>query len=257
VNAEVQCSQTLLLQADFDGELDAAQSAALEVHTVSCSLCAQTLLQLQRSRTLFRGAQRFSASQSMREAMSKQLRAADSASASRSSAHSEKPSRFRYSLFGAGAGAIAAGVLTFVLLGVSAQQSVDLFVDNHIRAMQSSAHLLDVVSSEHHTVKPWFAGQIDFAPPVKDLEAFGYPLRGGRVDVIAGRNVAVLIYQAGRHTIDVTVEPFAGAKSGPDSKTLRGFNVRHWSDQDFSLWAVTDMNGRELDAFVDHWKAAR
>jgi anti-sigma factor RsiW len=227
VNAEVQCSQTLLLQADFDGELDAAQSAALEVHTVSCSLCAQTLLQLQRSRTLFRGAQRFSASQSMREAMSKQLRAA------------------------------AAGVLTFVLLGVSAQQSVDLFVDNHIRAMQSSAHLLDVVSSEHHTVKPWFAGQIDFAPPVKDLEAFGYPLRGGRVDVIAGRNVAVLIYQAGRHTIDVTVEPFAGAKSGPDSKTLRGFNVRHWSDQDFSLWAVTDMNGRELDAFVDHWKAAR
>ena len=95
-------------------------------------------------------------------------------------------------------------------------------------------------------MKPWFAGQIEFAPPVKDLEAFGYALRGGRVDVVDGHNAAVLVYQAGAHTIDVPIVP----------AEVRGFNVRRFEDGDFSVWAVSDLNARELDAFVEHWRSA-
>ncbi len=93
----------------------------------------------------------------------------------------------------------------------------------------------------------------DFAPPVKDLEAVGYPLRGGRVDVVDGRNAAVLVYQAGAHTIDVSIQP-RGTGTAP--ATLRGFNVRRFDDGDFSVWAVSDLNGRELDAFVERWTSA-
>jgi anti-sigma factor RsiW len=115
--------------------------------------------------------------------------------------------------------------------------------------------LVDVASSEHHTVKPWFAGQIDFAPPVKDLEAFGYRLTGGRVDVVAGRNAAVLVYEAGAHKIDVSIQPrAAGSASAPAE--LRGFNVRRLEEGELSVWAVSDLNARELDAFVEHWRSA-
>ena len=162
--------------------------------------------------------------------------------------------RMRYLASGAGVGALAAGVLTFILVGTQTSQVAESVVDNHLRAMQSPAHLVDVVSSEHHTVKPWFAGQIDFAPPVKDLEAFGYPLRGGRVDVVDGRNAAVLVYQAGAHTIDVSIRPRGGPKSTPSE--LRGFNVRRFEEGELSVWAVSDLNARELDEFVERWKTA-
>ena len=168
-----------------------------------------------------------------------------------------RPANIRAAILGAGAGALAAGLLTFALLAPVGDQTAQLIVDNHVRAMQSTNHLLDVASGEHHTVKPWFGGRIPFAPPVKDLEASAYPLRGGRLDVIAGTPVAVLVYQAGRHTIDVSVMPLAAAeRTTPAATESGGFNVRHWSDQGFSIWAVSDLNPAELDAFVEQWKAA-
>jgi anti-sigma factor RsiW len=255
MSADVLCSQVLLLQADFDGELDAVQSAALQTHLEGCAICASALSQLQRSRSLLALAPRFVAPDRLR-ARVRELAGSrprnDVAPQRRAQGFATK---LRYIVSGAGVGAVAAGLLTFAFLGPQPSRVADSVVDNHLRAMQSPTHLVDVASSEHHTVKPWFAGQIDFAPPVKDLESFGYPLRGGRVDVVDGHNAAVLVYRSGTHTIDVSVQPRAGgAVSAPAQ--LRGFNVRRFEDGDFSVWAVSDLNARELDAFVEHWRAA-
>jgi anti-sigma factor (TIGR02949 family) len=120
-------------------------------------------------------------------------------------------------------------------------------VDGHVRALMGD-HLLDVVSTDQHTVKPWFLGKLDFAPPVTDLAAQGFPLVGGRLDYIAGRPVAALVYRRGGHTINVFIWPDAGG--GDDSGSIRGFNVRHWTHQGMSFRAVSDLNATELAAFV-------
>jgi len=254
MSAEIRCSQTLLLQADFDGELDAAQSAALGVHLASCAICGSALSRLQRSRALLAGAHRLVAPDRLRDNVRELARSQRRSGVAPAMSARGFAATIRYAVAGAGIGAIAAGVLTFVLLGAPPSYVAESVVDNHLRAMRSPAHLVDVESSEHHTVKPWFAGQIDFAPPVKDLEASGYRLRGGRVDVIAGHNAAVLVYEAGAHTIDVAIQPRGGAASAPAE--LRGFNVRRFDDGEFSVWAISDLNARELDAFVGHWKSA-
>ena len=254
MSAEIRCSQTLLLQADFDGELDAAQSAALGIHLASCAICESALSRLQRSRSLLAGAHGLVAPDRLRvnvRALARSQPRSDAAPAMWARGFAAKT---RYVVAGAGIGAVAAGVLTFVLLGTPPSYVAESVVDNHLRAIRSPAHLIDIASSEHHTVRPWFAGQIDFAPPVKDLEASGYRLRGGRVDVVAGHNAEVLVYEAGAHTIDVSIQPRGGAVSVPAE--LRGFNVRRFADGEFSVWAVSDLNARELDAFVERWKSA-
>jgi anti-sigma factor RsiW len=254
MSAEVHCSQTLLLQADFDGELDAAQSAALQSHLAGCAICASALSRLQRSRSLLVHAPRLAAPDRLRDRVRELAKSQPRSSGAPARAGQSLATKLRYIVSGAGVGAIAAGVLAFAFFGAKPSYVADSVVDNHLRALQSPAHLVDVASSEHHTVKPWFAGQIDFAPPVKDLAALGYPLRGGRVDVVDGHNAAVLVYQSGAHTIDVSIQPRGGSRSAPTE--LRGFNVRRFEDGEFSVWAVSDLNARELDAFVEHWKSA-
>jgi hypothetical protein len=110
---------------------------------------------------------------------------------------------------------------------------------------------LDVESTDLHSVKPWFTGKLDFSPPVADLSSRGFPLVGGRLDYARGRPVAALIYQRHKHAINVFVSP--GAKTAPGravASTLRGFNLRQWSDGGMFFCVVTDLNGAELDEFV-------
>ena len=254
MSAEVHCSQGLLLQADFDGELDAAQSAALQAHLADCAICSAALSRLQRSRSLLADAPRRAAPDKLRAKLRELASPQPRRDVSRATRGLGVATKLGYVASGAGVGAIAAGVLAFVLLGARPSYVAEGVVDNHLRGLQSQGHLVDVASSEHHTVKPWFAGQIDFAPPVKDLEALGYPLRGGRVDVVGGHNAAVLVYQAGAHSIDVSIQPRGGAVSVPTE--LRGFNLRRFDDGEFSVWAVSDLNARELDTFVERWKSA-
>ena len=125
----------------------------------------------------------------------------------------------------------------------------DEIVKRHVGAL-TSGHLFDVGSSSQHTVKPWFQGKLDFSPPVPDLAAAGFPLLGGRVDAIAGRPVAVLVYHRRAHIIQVFVWPEANRPTSSDARSIRGYQQRHWVQAAMSLSAVSDLADQELREFV-------
>lgn len=111
-----------------------------------------------------------------------------------------------------------------------------------------------MASTDQHAVKPWFAGKLDFAPPVRDLREQGFPLEGGRLDYIAGRNVAALIYGHRQHVINLFVWPETGT-SAPASQTREGFHLLHWTQDGMDWWAVSDLNAAALAAFADALRA--
>jgi len=121
-------------------------------------------------------------------------------------------------------------------------------VDAHLRSLQPG-HLIDVASTDQHTVKPWFDGKLDFAPPVRDLAGQGFPLQGGRLDALNGRSVAVLVYGRRQHVINVFVWPDAGRDSQPVAGATRGYNWIEWRRDGMEMWAVSDLNAAELSEF--------
>ncbi|HET7453001.1 MAG TPA: anti-sigma factor, partial [Thermoanaerobaculia bacterium] len=125
---------------------------------------------------------------------------------------------------------------------------------SHVRALQPGK-LTDVVSTDRHTVKPWFAGRIDFAPPVPDLTPAGFPLVGGRLDAVAGRPAAVLVYGRRRHVIDLYVVPAADSP-GAVAAEWNGFHVVHWTAESLAFWAISDLDRAELQRFVSLFRGA-
>jgi anti-sigma factor RsiW len=123
-------------------------------------------------------------------------------------------------------------------------------VTSHIRSLMAN-HLMDVVSTDQHTVKPWFDGKLDFAPPVRDLAKEGYPLVGGRMDYLEHRTVAVLVYHRALHPINLYVWPAADNRGLPvQQQTIQGYNVLSWKNDGFEFRAVSDLNTDELRDFV-------
>jgi anti-sigma factor RsiW len=114
-----------------------------------------------------------------------------------------------------------------------------------------ASHLMDVASTDQHTVKPWFNGKLDFSPPVTDLAASGYPLIGGRLDYLRGRAVAALVYQRRKHFINVFTWPDEGvADSEASPRTHQGYHVVHETHGGMAYWIVSDLNPEELSAFA-------
>jgi anti-sigma factor RsiW len=123
-------------------------------------------------------------------------------------------------------------------------------VSSHIRSLMAS-HLMDVASTDQHTVKPWFNGKLDFSPPVSDLSTSGYPLLGGRLDYLRGRPVAALVYQRRKHLINVFTWPEeGGVDSGAPPRTQQGYHVIHETHGGMVYWIVSDLNPEELSAFA-------
>lgn len=121
-------------------------------------------------------------------------------------------------------------------------------VDAHVRSLLPG-HLVDVESSDRHTVKPWFAGKTDIAPTVIDLSDKGFPLLGGRLDYVNGHTAAVLTYRRRGHTINLFIWRTSPDEPGDGSFAVRGYSLLHWSTAGLGLWAVSDAALSELEAF--------
>jgi anti-sigma factor RsiW len=114
----------------------------------------------------------------------------------------------------------------------------------------------DVLSSDSHTVKPWFSGRVPLAPRVVDLTQDGFQLVGGRVDVVAGGGVPTLVYQIREHPISVTEVPQAAHDSPPASRSMQGYNIVHWTANNIAYWVVSDLNLGDLETFARRFREA-
>jgi anti-sigma factor RsiW len=179
----------------------------------------------------------------------------------RAHAELERPRRrIAWGWFTSGAAFACAATLTISLtlfqLGPRGDAVDQELVAAHIRSLMAN-HLTDVLSSDQHTVKPWFDGRIDFAPPVRDFATEVFPLKGGRLDYLDNRPVAALVYQRDKHIIDLYVWPETSA--GPHlagDTAIQGYNVVHWTEGGMNFWAVSDVERNQLDDFANLWKKA-
>ncbi|HMA28694.1 MAG TPA: anti-sigma factor [Thermoanaerobaculia bacterium] len=156
--------------------------------------------------------------------------------------------------FAMAAALVLGAALTALLIpfraSLSARGLDEALVSSHVRALMKGP-LVEVVSTDRHTVKPWFAGRVDLAPTVKDLADRGYPLSGGRVDDVSGRRAAVLAYTHRRHEIDLFVWVASAPAPAVTFGTSRGYHVARWTEGDLAYAAVSDMDADELRTFVD------
>jgi anti-sigma factor RsiW len=246
MTAPLGCDKVLLVQAELDGELDAAEAAALAAHRADCPYCQAAATQLGRAAGLI--------DRELYRPMPDEVRARVMRRLPEAASPPSTFSLLAWWRWGAGFGlgaACAAALLLLVLLPQGGGLA-DEIVASHIRALQPG-HLEDVPSTDQHTVKPWFDGRIDFAPPVKNLAAQRFPLRGGRLDYVGGRPVAALVYQRDKHLIDLYVWPAEGGVSAPESAVRNGYNIVHWRDGGMALWAVSDLEMSQLREFAEDW----
>jgi anti-sigma factor RsiW len=233
-----------LLNARMDGEMDMAQNATLDLHLAGCQSCARDLEQLYNIRTAIReGMPSYTAPPALRDQVCFALRGAEYLD--------RTAPRRPWRAWGSAAAVFVLCVLASSLFLVNQYNQRVLVAEEFLSAHQRAliGRELDVVSSDQHTVKPWFNGKLPFSPPVIDLGPEGFPLEGGRLDYVGGNPVAALVYRRRNHRIDVFVQPFAGQKAPPDFER-NGFRELSWIKDDFLFTAVSDLNAGELVVFA-------
>jgi len=246
---------SLLLHALADGELDAGHASEVEAHAKGCARCAALLRDTRAmSAALAAPALRLKAPASLRARIDAALPAPRRAVATRA-APSRRGLLQGFAMGSLMSGALAAGLVVFVMRRDEEERMVGDVVSAHLRSLQGD-RLIDVQSSDQHTVKPWFNGRLDLAPPVVDLTAQGFTLVGGRLDYLDGKPVASIVYKRRLHVINLFVAQATGPDRGPAIEQLQGFNVWHWTHAGFGLWAASDINAEELREFGDKLEAA-
>lgn len=237
-----------LAHASLDGELDLVRQMEIDDHLRECDAC-QAIYESQRALrlTLKVDGLYYTAP----AALERRIRAAARAAAVPPKWWSTAFSLPRLTLAAAAAAfVIAAVVEPLMLRRPHGDQIAHEVVSAHIRSLMPG-HLTDVLSSDQHTVKPWFAGKIDFSPPVVDLKDAGFPLVGGRIDYVDNRPVAVLTYRQLEHIINLFVWPSASKTDVPETlQEAQGYNVLFWTRGQTNFWAVSDLNASELRQFA-------
>jgi anti-sigma factor RsiW len=235
--------------AYLDGELDAAGAEALEAHVATCETCR--------------------ARQRSRETLSATLRSAPYFRAPASLVARWQPGRQAHRPSGGSArlawtvaaaavlvAAVSITVSNYRIGGGTDASVADAVLSGHLRSLMAD-HLVDVASSDRHTVKPWFAGRLEFSPTVVDLAGAGFPLVGGRLDYLDGHPAAALVYRRREHTINLFVWPSTADAAPPVTRNdPRGYHAVHWTRDHMTSWAVSDLASQELDEFVQRLIAA-
>jgi anti-sigma factor (TIGR02949 family) len=237
-----------MIHGYIDGELDAVRAAEFERHLEECPECVTALQSQESLRSSLQRAQLYEkAAPQLREKVLAGLRSA-----------APIPISSRPRPVVAQWLAVAAALLLLLysgwrlIPGLSEKNNQTALaaqiVDAHLRSLEPG-HLTDVVSTDQHTVKPWFDGKLDFAPPVQDLANDGFPLAGGRLDVVGGRTVAALVYARRKHFVNVFIWPTSDRDTAPRSGAQQGYHWITWQKNGMAFWAVSDAAASDLDDF--------
>jgi anti-sigma factor RsiW len=238
-----------LVHAYVDGELDVVRSLEVEAHIRSCVVCAREQASLRALRTAFsNGALYHEAPAGLEGRVRAAVRGARRAEGGRG---------FALRHYGWGGAAAAAVLLVAIIVRgalptrPSASDLTALeVVDDHLRSLTAN-HLTDVLSSNQHTVKPWFDGRLNFTPPVQDLGPDGFPLIGGRLDYLDNHLVAAVVYRRRQHVINLFISPAEQASDTlPVSQVRGGYNIIHWTKSGMGYWAVSSVSAAELGKFA-------
>ncbi len=236
----------ILLHALLDGELDAGHARDAEAHTAACPRCAAELRE-------YRVMHAAMSSGELRYMAPARLRARINAMVPAAAASRAPYRRTLFQGFALGSMLSAAAAASLVITVIRSDQDQMItgeLVSAHLRSLQAE-HLTDVLTSDQHTVKPWFNGRLDFSPPVKDLAGDGFPLTGGRLDYLGGRPIAALVYGRRQHIINLMVWPAPRETDRPLTvATRQGYHLLHWTQGGMNYWAVSDLNEDELKQFV-------
>ena len=245
----------VLLNALIDGELDAGHAREIEQHVATCKRCSATLAAYRQMAASVAAADlRYTAPASLRARIEGLL-------------PKELPSNvqplptrrgvLRGFAMGSAVSAIAATGLFAIVLRNDDQSRIEAeIVSAHLRSLQAG-HLTDVISTDQHTVKPWFAGKLDVSPPVIDLTAQGFTLIGGRLDYVDARAIGAVVYKRRQHVINLFVAQTADtAQHAAKTDTIQGFNIRRWGERGLKFWAVSDIGADELNEFGTKFETA-
>lgn len=250
--------KTLLLHAYVDGELDLVRSLEVEEHLKTCPACADELSGHRTLRSSLRSGNLYQRAPQELKARIRAAAVGESpvpVASGPGSGASMRPAQRRPIFEWL---AVAAAILIAVALGsrlgpgIGGNRGPDLIAEeavaSHIRSLQPG-HLMDIQSTDQHTVKPWFDGKLDFSPPVNDFSDQGFPLIGGRLDYIGHRNVAALVYQRRKHLINVFVWPESSGGNSPSlerQRFLNGYNFLGWQNGGVYFCAVSDVSVGDL-----------
>jgi anti-sigma factor RsiW len=240
----------ILLHALIDGELDAGHARAVEDHIAGCPRCAAQL-------RAYREMSKAVAGADVRYKAPLELRRRIEASLPQPKQAPNRRALLRGFAMGSAVSAIAATGLVAIILRSDDEARIESeVVSAHLRSLQAG-HLTDVVSTDQHTVKPWFNGKLDVAPPVIDLTAQGFTLIGGRLDYVDTRPIGAIVYRRRAHVINLFVAQTASAERRTAKiETIQGFNIRRWSERGLNYWAVSDLAADELAEFGDKFETA-
>ena len=244
----------ILLHALIDGELDAGHAREVEDHIATCPDCAAELAAYREMSKAIAGADlRYTAPPALR----RRIEAALPQAQTQIQAVPSRRAVLRGFAMGSAVSAIAAtGLFAIVLRSDDESRITSEIVSAHLRSLQAG-HLTDVISTDQHTVKPWFNGKLDVAPPVIDLTAQGFTLIGGRLDYVDARPIGAIVYRRRLHIINLFVAQTASTeRRAAKTETFQGFNVRSWSEGGLNYWAVSDLAADELAEFSDKFETA-
>ena len=238
----------------FDSELVTGDAIRVRQHLRDCSNCRQRLQSREALRALLGDPQlKFEIPETLRQKLVSRFR--PQATSLRERFERKYITRRIFAPLALAAGITLLFGLVFLnqnerLKHLNAPSLVDEVVANHVRSMLAT-HLLDVPSTDQHTVKPWFDGKLKFAPPVQDFADHGFRLIGGRLDYLKGQEVAAVVYQKNRHIINLFLWPAESDGNGPPRSYSRdGYNIIHWNHDGFDWWAVSDVSAADLATFA-------